>query len=327
MSEITEWIFFFLIFPGMLFAVALGLSMSWVDRKVTALVQWRKGPPVTQPFWDVVKLLGKEIIVPAQAWVSGFLSLPFVAFAAAALAGTLVWLAATGLAVSDPEVAATTSFRVLPLGDLIVVLYLLVIPTLAVILGGAASGNPLGAVGASRDMKLMLAYELPFVIAILAAIFQFGDQATLSLTGHLENQAAGGVAMTRISGILAFLVSLFCAQAKLGFVPFDLAEAECEIGEGALLEYSGAGLGFFKLTHAVLLATLPVLMVTIFWGGVGSGFWGILAFVGKVVLILVLFVLIKNTNPRVRIDQAMRFFWGPMTVIALVALLLAELGL
>lgn len=321
MGEITEWVFFFLIFPGMLFAVFVGLAMSWVDRKVTALVQWRKGPPVSQPLWDVLKLLGKEVIVPAQAWASGFLALPFVAFSAVAVAGTFVWMAATG-------------FGAPPLGDLIVVLYLLTVPTLAVILGGAASGNPLGAVGASRDMKLLLAYELPFVIALLVAVFQErvvdGETiraGTLSLSGLVAFQDVAGSVILRPSGILAFLVALFCAHAKLGFVPFDLAEAECEIGEGALLEYSGAALGLFKLTQTVLLATMPVLLITVFWGGMDPGGWGVLAFLGKIVLILVLFVLIKNTNPRVRIDQAMRFFWGPMTIVALLALLLAQLGL
>ena len=150
---------------------------------------------------------------------------------------------------------------------------------------------------------------------------------TLSLTGLVDFQAQAGSIILRPSGILAFLVALLCAHAKLGFVPFDLAEAECEIGEGALLEYSGAGLGLFKLTQMVLLATMPVLLVTVFWGGLGAGIGGLLAFLGKIVLILVLFVLIKNTNPRVRIDQAMRFFWGPMTIVALLALLLAQLGL
>ncbi|MDJ0975306.1 MAG: NADH-quinone oxidoreductase subunit H [Planctomycetota bacterium] len=321
MAPIAEWLFLFLIFPGLLFTVVVGLTLCWVDRKVTALVQWRAGPPPGQPFWDVLKLMGKEVIVPAQAWAGGFLSLPFVGLAAAVLAGTFVWIATTGMAPT-------------PGGDLIVVIYLLAIPTLAVILGGAASGNPLGAVGSSRDMKLMLSYELPFVIALLVAVFQKHEidgemvaAGTLSLSGLMEFQGDVGSILFRPSGAIAFLVALLCAHAKLGFVPFDLAEAECEIGEGALLEYSGPLLGLFKLTQAVLLATLPVLLVTVFWGGLDPTPLGVLAFIGKIVLILVLFVLIKNTNPRVRIDQAMRFFWGPLTALALLALVLAQLGL
>ena len=320
MAPIAEWLFFFLIFPGLIFSAVLGLTLCWVDRKVTALVQWRVGPPLGQPFWDVLKLLGKEVIVPTQAWAGGFLTMPFVGLAAAALAATFVWIAALGLSAT-------------PTADLIVVIYLLVIPTLVVILGGASSGNPLGAVGASRDMKLMLAYELPFVIALLVAVFQKHDvdgetvrAGTLSLTGLVEFQRDVGSVLLRPSGAIAFLVALLCAHAKLGFVPFDVAEAECEIGEGALLEYSGAILGLLKVTQAVLLATMPVLLVTVFWGGLDPTALGVLAFVGKIVLILVLFILVKNTNARLRIDQAMRLFWGPLTVLALLALLLAHLG-
>lgn len=320
MDGIAAWVFLFLVFPGIVFTTGLGLALTWVDRKVTALVQMRRGPPASQPFWDVLKLLGKEVVVPGQGWVVGFLTLPFVAFSAATLAGTLVWLAllATPVAV---------------VGDLIVVLYLLAIPSLALILGGAASGNPLGAVGASREMKLLLGYELPFAIALLVVVFQKrmlpGAEAsadTLSLGGILGFQAVFGSVIARPSGVLAFLVALICAHAKLGFVPFDQAEAETEIGEGALIEYSGAALGFVKLTQAVMLAVLPALLVLVFWGGLGAGTAGVLAFIGKMLLIIVLFVLLKNTNPRVRIDQALRFFWGPATVVALVALILARMG-
>jgi NADH-quinone oxidoreductase subunit H len=320
MHEVVELIFLFLVFPGLVFTTLLGLFVSWVVRRVSAAVQWRKGPPVTQPFWDVIKLLGKEVIMPAEGWGRGFLTLPFLAFSAAALAALIVWLPALGWAS-------------LGLGDLIVALYLLTIPTLAIILGGASSGNPLGAVGASRDMKLLLAYELPFAAALLVAAFQQRtidgeavQASTLSIAGLMEFQSQAGSIIGRPSGLLAFLVAILCAQAKVGFVPFDLAEAETEIGEGALIEYSGAALGLFKLTHAVLLVALPVLLVTVFWGGVAASGWGILGFAGKVLLVLVLMILIKNTNPRVRIDQAMRFFWGPSAAVAILALLLAQVG-
>lgn len=320
MDRLGEWLFFYLVFPGAAFTVALGLAMSWVDRKVTALVQWRRGPGPSQPFWDVMKLLGKEVVVPEQAWTAGFLAFPFVALAAATLAATLTWHAALRL----PGGA---------LGDLVVVLYLLAIPSLAVILGGAASGNPLGAVGSSRDMTLVLGYELPLVIALLVAVFQHRTvsgqdvtAATLSLAGIVGFQDAAGAVLYRPSGVLALLVALLCCHAKLGFVPFDQAEADTEIAEGALVEYSGPPLAMFKLTQAVQLATLPVLLVTVFWGGVTTTPGGLSAFVAKLLLLLVAFVLVKNTNPRVRIDQALRFFWGPVTGVAVVALVLARMG-
>ena len=132
--------------------------------------------------------------------------------------------------------------------------------------------------------------------------------------------------LQRPSGVLALLVALVCCHAKLGWVPFDQAEADTEIAEGALIEYSGPPLAMFKLVHAVLLATLPVLLVTVFWGGVERTPGGLAAFGGKVLLVVVIFVLVKNTNPRVRIDQAMRFLWGPATGAAILALVLASLG-
>ena len=122
------------------------------------------------------------------------------------------------------------------------------------------------------------------------------------------------------------LISLLCVQAKLAFVPFDMAEAETEIIAGPYLEYSSVPLAVFKLTNAMMLFTLPVYLVTLFWGGfhfTGPGIvWGIL----KYVAILVLIVLIKHTSPRVRIDQAMGFFWKLAAPLALAGLILAEVG-
>ncbi len=201
MVEAVELAFYYLVFPGLLFCTFLGLALSWVDRKVTALVQWRVGPKPGQPFWDVVKLLGKETITPAEGWTRGFLLIPFVAFAAAGLAATVIWLAVLRMGG-------------LPVGDLIVVLYLLSVPATAIIVGGACSGNPLGAIGGSREMKLVLAYELPFVAALLVAAFQRrpvdGESvhaATLSLAGLLQFQDVAGAVITHPSGILAFVAA------------------------------------------------------------------------------------------------------------------------
>jgi NADH-quinone oxidoreductase subunit H len=313
MAEAVELVFYYLVFPGLCFCTVLGLVLSFIDRKVSAMVQWRVGPGPGQPFYDVVKLLGKETIVPEESWARGFLAAPCVAFGAAGLAATIVWLAVLRIGG-------------LPPGDLIVVLYLLSIPAIAVIVGGAASGNPLGAIGASREMKLVLAYELPFVAALLAVVFQTENGATLSLSGLVALQDQTGSAMGRVSGVLGFIVALLCCQAKLGLVPFDMAEAECEIGEGALIEYSGPALAFFKLTQAVQLATLPALLVVVFWGGMGPGPAGVAIFALKMLLIVTIFVLVRNTNPRARIDQALRFFWGPVTAIAFAALALAVMG-
>lgn len=303
--EIVRSVFAFLVFPGFLFTAVVGLLSTWVDRKVTARVQWRVGPPLLQPAYDFVKLLGKETLVPTTAARSVFLAAPIVGLVAVSLVSTVLW-AANLLAVSF-------------VGDLIVVTYLLVVPSIALMIGGMASGNPLAAIGASREMKLILGYELPFLICLATVVLK--NDLSLRLAEIAAFPAVGS-----ISGVLSAIVALLCIQAKLGFTPFDVAEAETEIMGGPYVEYSGVGLGVFKLTQGMLLFTLPVFLITLFLGGIHLSGWGILWAVLKYVAILTLIVVIKNTNPRVRIDQAVRFFWLYLTPVAAAAFVLAALG-
>lgn len=297
----------FLIY-GCLLSAVIGLISTWIDRWVTARVQWRVGPPLLQPFYDIVKLLGKEIIIPNPSRALEFLGAPLLGLAGIALVATILWK--TNLASGQPA-----GF----VGDLIVVIYLLLLPSLALIIGGSASGNPYSVVGASREMKLMLAYELPFLLCISLVILKSGY--SLSLVS-ISNQAA----ILSVSGVMAFVIALLCIQAKLAFVPFDVAESETELMGGPLVEYSGASLAVFKLTQAIMLFSLPVFLITLFMGGLNFQGIGILWSVLKYVLVLVLIVLIKNTNPRLRIDQALDFFWRKAFGLAVLALLLAILG-
>lgn len=298
-------LFFVLLFPGLLFTAVAGLAVTWVDRKVTARLQWRVGPPPAQPVWDLLKLLGKEVILPRGGNHGLFLAAPLAGLAGVAVASAVVWLPLVG----------GGSFA----GDLIVAVYLLVVPSLALMLGALASGNPIAVAGASREMKLVLAYELPFLACLVVAVVRSGF--SISLAGIAATPVVGSV-----SGALAFAVSLCCIQAKMGFVPFDVAEAETEIIAGAYVEYSGAPLALFKLTQAMLFVTLPVFLSAVFLGGLRFAGWGILWSILKVVGIIVLAIVIKNTNPRVRIDQAMRFFWRGLAPLAAVALALALAG-
>jgi len=310
--EKMKAIFQFLIFPGFLFTAVAGLLASWIDRKVTARVQWRVGPPWYQPFADFIKLLAKETITPEGSSKFTFLLAPIFGMVSLTMVSAMLWLA-----IISPE----NGF----IGDLIVVPYLLVIPALSVILGGFASRNPLASLGASREMKLILAYELPFVLAILTPVIISKGQITL--TGLLSYQAQYGVMLKHPSAIIAFIVAILCMQAKLTLVPFDAPEAETEIMSGAYIEYSGPPLAIYKLMRAMALFVAPMLLVVVFCGGIifegKSAVLGILKYVG----LLALTTLIRNTSPRVRIDQAVRFFWGPMTALALLAVLLAFLGI
>ncbi|MCD4690418.1 NADH-quinone oxidoreductase subunit H [bacterium] len=311
MASTVGLILSFLIFPGLLFTAVGGLATQWVDRKVSALVQWRVGPPWYQPFADILKLLGKEIIVPAGAKRAGFFLAPLAGLAAIAIVSMILWL--TNL--------RGTGF----VGDLVGVLYLLTIPSLGIILGASSSSNPLSSVGASREMKLVLAYELPFVIAIFTAVTKVAPM-TLRLDSIVQYQEANGVLLGSPSCILAFIVCILVAQAKLTYPPFDIPEAETEIMDGTHMEYSGAALAVIKLQQAMMLFTLPVFFITLFWGGLQFHGWSILYTIAKYLIIVTIIVLIKNTNPRVRIDQAVRFFWGPISLIAVVGMVLAILG-
>jgi NADH-quinone oxidoreductase subunit H len=172
-------------------------------------------------------------------------------------------------------------------------------------------------------MKLVLAYELPFILAILTVVIKSG--LVIKLGEIITYQSHNGVIITSWSGVLSFIVVLLCMQAKLGLVPFDIAEAETELAGGALIEYSGPALAIFKLTKAMMMFVLPYFMTILFLGGFSLAhiIRSLLGFVGIIVLI----VVIRNTNPRLRIDQILRFFWEKVTILAVLAVILASRGL
>ncbi len=290
----------------------MGLLIGWVDRKVTARVQWRVGPPWYQNFADVAKLLlYKETLIPNGVSKTIFLGMPVLAAAAATLVSTII------LAINA---APQRGF----IGDLLVVVYLLIIPSIALMLGGFASGNPLASLGASREMKLMLSYELPFILSLAVVVIKSGY--AIKLGDILNYQYVNGPVIGNVSGAISFLVMLLCVQAKLGFIPFDMPEAETEITSGPCIEYSGKALGILKLAKAIMLFIIPAFLVTLYFGGIkcelGKFYGSALAYIA----ILVVIILIKNTNPRVRTDQALRFFWIPLTTLAVLAVGAAYIG-
>jgi NADH-quinone oxidoreductase subunit H len=305
MTEVFQNLFWILIFPGFAFTLVLGLIASWIVRKVSALVQWRVGPPLCQPLYDIMKLMGKEILIPRDAQRTIFIAAPLVGLAGVLLLSTILWRITI----------AQTAF----VGDIIVAIYLMVLPSLALILGSSASASPHAAVGTSREMKLVMGYELPLVLAFIVVVIKTGGQLSLA-------EIAQHAPVLSISGMLAFLIALLCIQAKLGFVPFDIAESETEVASGVIIEYSGALLAVWKVMQAMMLVALPLFLVMVFLGGFGTAGWPLIAGIGKYVLVLVLLILIKNTNPRVRIDQAMKFFWVYCSLLLAIAVILATFG-
>jgi NADH-quinone oxidoreductase subunit H len=303
---IIKLLFNFLVFPGFIFILLAGMLASWIDRKITARVQWRVGPVLLQPFYDIRKLLFKEIITPAQGNIVVFVFAPVLALTAIIILSNILvlsWLNPAGSFV----------------GDFIVFLYIFTIPALSLILGASASANPFASLGASREIKAVMSYELPFIFSILVPVIK---SKSLSFGDIITSQHAGMPFVLSISGFIAFAVALVCLQAKVGLVPFDFSEAETELAAGTLIEYSGPLLGIWKVCKMGLMVVAPLFLIVAFWPG--SSVLGVAV---KYLFILILMVLIRNTNPRIRIDQSVKFFWYYLTPVSLLSCFLAVLGL
>ena len=331
-----RYLAYILIFPGFLFCFLTGMLLCGIDRKLVARMQKRIGPPILQPFYDFFKLLGKETIVPAAANRTVFLLAPLVGLAAQVVLQLFI------------PVFHFNAFR--GVADVIVILYLLLIPALSVILGAASSGSPYAGVGLSREMVTVLSVELPLVLVLLAVAKTVGNALgtglCFSLTDIVNYQIANGSLLTRLSMLPAAAAMLLIIPGETGSHPFDAAEAETEICEGMLAEYSGAPLAVYKLSHAVKLLTMTSLFVALFMGGIGGGVMTLLSglspaaagAIGLVLEILILFLLcvvlvavcvslLHAVTARLRIEQLFKYYWTVVTGLAAVSVVLAWYGL
>ena len=334
---VVETLGYILIFPGFLFCFLVGLFLAGVDRKIVAKMQKRVGPPVLQPFYDFFKLCGKDTIVPAAANKGMFLAAPLVGLAALIVLQMFI------------PVFSFSAFSTM--ADVIVILYLLLIPALSMILGGAASGSPYAGVGLSREMVTVIACELPLVLVLLAIAKAVGNATgsglVFSMSEIIRYQLASGSLIGKVSMIPAAIAFLLIIPGETGSHPFDTAEAETEICEGLLVEYSGAPLAVYKLSHSIKVLTLESLFVALFLGGIGGGIrtlvgsFGLSAAVtgmisgllGAIVLVLICIVitilfisLVHAITARLKIEQVFKYYWTVVTGLALLSLVLAWYG-
>lgn len=310
-----------LVFPGGVFALAAGLLFKGLDRKVEARLQRRVGPPIMQPFIDLAKLATKETIIPATANRAAFFGAPLIGL--------------TGMAVCAAFIPVPGAYNGMPgMGDMLVLFYLLPLPAIALMVGGSASSSPFGALGFSREMCLMLSYEIPLLAVLLAVAMKVGAAtgvgAQLSLAAVVGYQAQVGQLGFSLSMLPALIAYLLFLPGTMGVPPFDVPEAETEIVEGPLLEYSGPVLGFFHLASAMKTMVVLGLGVAMFFpapipgGALLNVFW----FLAKcLALMFVSLTVVKAATGRFRVDQAFTFYLKYPTPLALASLALAWMGL
>jgi formate hydrogenlyase subunit 4 len=288
--------------------LALAPLCEGIVRKVTARVQSRKGPPLLQPYYDLLKLLGKEDIEAGE--------IPGVQRGAAYLAlGATVSLAAL----------VPMGGRV-PLSgwaDAIVLIYLLTVCGVATLLAGLAAGSPYSVVGVSRGMMSMLTLEPILAVAVIVGAVK---TRSLRLDDVLSASLFAGDGWP-VTGLLMLGVLILALQAFVERVPFDICEAETEIMEGPLMEYSGPKLALFKYARMVRLFVYAALFVGLL-SPLGRG-WvyplALLAFLAQVLVVVLFVTLVGATHARYRIDQAMRYF-ATLLAVAVGALALAAAG-
>jgi len=290
----------FLVFPGGLFVIVGGLAYEYVDRKLVARFQNRVGPRWFQPLADLVKLLVKEEIVPTGVNRGLFNGLPV-----AALAASLT----TALYVPMAGLAPTWGFR----GDLVVTVYLLMMMTLCIGLAGANTTDRFSVIGATRALTQLFSYEAPFLLALLGPALAAGTWRITEVNGY-----AGEHLWMIVTQPIGFLVALIGLMGKLELPPFDAPEAETEIVAGALTEYSGRGLAFFRLGRDIELLVGLTLISAFYLGGLGNP----LHFVLKTLALLFVTAGLQSLFARLRIDQTVGLWWRAGAVLALVQLLI-----
>lgn len=314
MSTILALIYL-LIFPGFLFLFAFSLFSEYLDRKIYARMQRRVGPPFFQPFADMVKLAAKEDIVPEKA--EGFM------FTAAPIVG----LAAVFAAFLYLPIVATTGLHSFN-GDLIVVLYLLTIPTLALFLGGWYSGNVFGQKGGMRVASLLFSYEIPFFLALLTPSLVEGSWKLADIVSFEVSHP-----LALLVSLLGFVIGVISLQGKLERLPFDIPEAETEIVAGPLVEYSGRRLALLRLARDVEMVVGAGLIAVVFLGGplpllikepvYLSWMFGAVMCLLKTLFVIFLLILIKSAVARIRTDQMISFAYKWLIPLTLVQIFIA----
>ncbi|KAA3656751.1 MAG: NADH-quinone oxidoreductase subunit NuoH [Chloroflexi bacterium] len=293
--------------------------VGWTERKVLARMQDRIGPNrvggkygLLQMVADVGKMITKEMIVPASADKLTFFIAPGLAVVTSALLFAVLPFA-PGVIGVDLNVGI---FYVLSISSISVV---------AILLAGWGSNNKYALLGAFRSVAQLVSYEVPMILSLLVPIILTRSLSTVDM---VEAQAIPFFFYVPLSGLIFFISSL----AETGRSPFDLLEAESEIVSGFHTEYTGMVFGLFMAAEYMAIMFMCGLFVTTYWSGyrffgleeliLGNGFaigrgLGLLILIVKSSMVFFVFMWIRATLPRFRIDQMLNFNWKfmvPLTI-------------
>jgi NADH-quinone oxidoreductase subunit H len=316
--ELLKNVLYILVYPGLLFLFLYSTFCEWVDRKVYARLQNRFGPLYTgrqgilQPIADFVKLMCKEDITPEKADKAMFTGLPIVMLAVVCTAALYLplWHYSTG----------AVSFNSFP-GDLIVVVFLLTLPTLIFFLAGWYSTNFFSVMGGIRVITMLFGYEVPLLLAVLSPAMLANSWRLAEIVQFYQERP-----VLLLPNILGFFIALVALQAKLERVPFDLPHAETEIVGGTFTEYSGRKLALFRLGIDIEMVVGSGLIAAVFLGGFPGGlFVGFLLFILKTLFVIVLLSIIRALFARIRIDQVISFSWRYLAPLAVLQILIVML--
>ena len=292
-------------FVQIILVLLLAPLFEGVMRKLVALVHSRIGPPLHQPYLDLLKLLGKEELVTT----------PHALFRYSALLG-LAAILTTAVLIPIGMLPPLESA-----GDILVFIYLITLAAVMVVISGVASDSPYAAIGASREVMMLLTVEPVIVIALIsmavkAGSTQFGD--------IMAWQAAN---TPTFSTLLAGLTLFIAIVAQMARLPFDIVEADQEIMEGPFIEQSGPKLALFKWMIYAKQFIFAAVFISLFvpWPVMQTAALNFFFTLLKMVILLIIVGVVHVVNPRLRIDQAVRFFMA-LIVIELAGLALALVG-
>lgn len=321
----------FIVLNALLGAMAY---MTWLERKVIALMQDRIGPNRTGPFGllqpiaDGIKLLGKEDLVPKFADKRVFVIAPLLSFVTAPLAALVIPFGDT-VSIFGREV------RLYVTDINVAVLYVLAVGSVGVygiILGGYASANRYSLLGALRSAAQVISYEIVLGLSLVGVFIISGS---LSLVTIMNNQRqplelfGTGIELPGwyiFYQPLGFIIFLIAAVAETNRAPFDLPEAETELISGFHTEYSGFRFSFYFLAEYISMIVISLLAATLFLGGISGpirdGIWWLLL---KAMIFLFFYIWLRATLPRFRYDQLMGIAWKVLLPLVLANILFTGL--